>query len=101
MVALKERLGNINSLSSNTLMLRKKPLKPVADSTYQEMKSRIHHKLLDMIDLSLIDTIDEAQLLRETLPLIIRKLLQREERWTKSLKMQRGELKRQRLRLQN
>jgi len=72
MVALKERLGNINSLSSNTLMLRKKPLKPVADSTYQEMKSRIHHKLLDMIDLSLIDTIDEAQLLREIKDLVER-----------------------------
>src|SRR3972149_8631978 len=72
MVALKERLGNINSLSSNTLMLRKIPLKPVADSTYQEMKSRIHHKLLDMIDLSLIDTIDEAQLLREIKDLVER-----------------------------
>jgi pilus assembly protein CpaF len=72
MVALKDRLGNISSLSSNGLMIRKKQAKPVGDATYQELKSRIHHKLLDMIDLSLIDSIEETQLLMEINDLVER-----------------------------
>jgi pilus assembly protein CpaF len=72
MSPLKERLGNITSLSSNSLMLRKKLPNSMGDSTYQETKSRIHYKLLDMIDLSLIDTIDEPQLLGEIKDLVER-----------------------------
>ncbi len=66
------RLSNMISRKNEEIPIKAKPEKRSFSSEYVELKTRIHDRLLDLIDLSLIDSLGETQLKQE-----IRKLVER------------------------
>jgi len=71
-------MAEINSLNGNMLDLvgKKQSLANVnrflITKEYHEMKAKIHNRLLDLVDLSILDSLDEATLRQE-----IKKLVER------------------------
>jgi pilus assembly protein CpaF len=66
------RLSNMISKKKEEIPLKTKSEKRSFSSEYVELKTRIHDRLLDLIDLSLIDSLGETQLKQE-----IRKLVEK------------------------
>lgn len=66
------RLSNMISRKNEEVPVKAKPEKRSFSNEYVELKTRIHDRLLDLIDLSLIDSIGETQLKQE-----IRKLVEK------------------------
>lgn len=75
MAEIKDRMSKISSLISEDASIfqsREKSGKFVITNEYFELKTRIHYRLLDLMDLSILDTLDRGILRQE-----IRKLVER------------------------
>ncbi len=70
-------LASVIDLTSNEIMLRKKE-KSLFTNEYFELKTRIHDRLIDLIDLSLIGSLDEG-LLKQEIRKIVEKILSEEK----------------------
>jgi pilus assembly protein CpaF len=46
-------------------LIKERPMKFIVTDEYSELKTRVHDRLLDVLDLSLIDTLEKDQLRRE------------------------------------
>jgi pilus assembly protein CpaF len=75
-MALKELLSQFDGKGRET-NLRKVPRPKVEDNAYQEIKSKIHYKLLDMLDLGSLEQMLNGQRVAE-LPRLIEQILQKE-----------------------
>jgi len=61
-MALFERLGRQQAPKTKTERFGWRGQEPETRDAYQELKSRVHHKLIEKLDLSTIDTIPQDQL---------------------------------------
>jgi pilus assembly protein CpaF len=61
-MALFERLGRQQAPKAKTERFGWRGQEPETRDAYQELKSRVHHKLIEKLDLSTIDTIPQDQL---------------------------------------
>ncbi len=74
------RLSNMISKKNEEIPLKGKPEKRPFPKEYFELKTRIHDRLLDLIDLSLIDSIGETQLKQEIRNLVEKILVEEKNR---------------------
>ena len=62
--------GTIHTPQRPTLLGQKRLETPSFGSEYQELKSRLHDRLLDVLDFSLLDSLDRAALRQEIVKLV-------------------------------
>jgi pilus assembly protein CpaF len=62
--------GILNTPQNPISFSQKRPATYVVGSEYQELKSRIHDRLLDLLDFSLLDSLDRQALRQEILKLV-------------------------------
>jgi pilus assembly protein CpaF len=62
--------GTLNAPQKPISFSQKRPATYVVGSEYQELKSRIHDRLLDLLDFSLLDSLDRQALRQEILKLV-------------------------------
>src|SRR5262245_7868906 len=65
-----QSVGIISMPHKPTLFSRKQPDIYLVGSEYQELKSRIHDRLLDLLDFSLLDSLDRQVLRQEIVKLV-------------------------------
>jgi pilus assembly protein CpaF len=87
-MALFERLRSQEIPGAKTDRFGFKSAEPAARDAYQELKSRVHHKLIDKLDLKTIDTISRDQL-RAQVKVALEQLLS-----TETLPLSRGDRER-------
>jgi pilus assembly protein CpaF len=71
MAQLTQSSNNVASTSQRTALFGQKRMDSSAfGSEYQELKSRLHDRLLDLLDFSLLDSLDKASLRQEIIKLV-------------------------------